>query len=309
MAHELEIVTNPRFRNMHTFLVHVHSRTPHIHPELEIGYVLQGSATLHVGSQTIALSLEDGYLINPFETHAFHAAQGGAVMLAVQVSPQLFDSFLSEAPLLRFSNCSYLRDAIKYDTDYKELLHLCKKLAICYISKPPNYEYDCFSLVTEWIARLHRLLPEESLSRNAWQARQKRLGRFLAILDYIDENYRHKLLLKELAERENLTMSYLSHMFRNTLGMTFQEYLGKKRFEYARTLILDTRCSLLEISLESGFSDARYMIHMFQEEFGCSPREYRQCHQAGPAPPRNPAGSIQHFLGEEEALMLLRKNP
>ena len=90
-------------------------------------------------------------------------------------------------------------------------------------------------------------------------------------MDYIDENFRRKLLLGEIARREGLTMPYLSHLFKDTLGMSFQEYLKKRRFEYARSLLLGTRKSLLDISLESGFSDARYMIRMFEGEFGCTP--------------------------------------
>ena len=46
-------------------------------------------------------------------------------------------------------------------------------------------------------------------------------------MDYIDENFRRKLLLGEIARREGLTMPYLSHLFKDTLGMSFQEYLKK----------------------------------------------------------------------------------
>ena len=41
MAREFEVVYNPQFRNLHVFLVRMLSRTPHIHREIEIGYLLQ----------------------------------------------------------------------------------------------------------------------------------------------------------------------------------------------------------------------------------------------------------------------------
>ena len=124
-------------------------------------------------------------------------------------------------------------------------------------------------------------------------------------MDNIDENFRRKLLLGEIARREGLTMPYLSHLFKDTLGMSFQEYLKKRRFEYARSLLLGTRKSLLDISLESGFSDARYMIRMFEGEFGCTPREYRR--KIGPVQASQSAGQgdVQNILDPQAALRLL----
>lgn len=125
-------------------------------------------------------------------------------------------------------------------------------------------------------------------------------------MDYIDENFRRKLLLGEIARREGLTMSYLSHLFKDTLGMSFQEYLKKRRFEYARSLLLGTRKSLLDISLESGFSDARYMIHMFAEEFGCSPREYRRKNASWEAAEGGARDTAQTILGAGDAIRVLQ---
>lgn len=125
-------------------------------------------------------------------------------------------------------------------------------------------------------------------------------------MDYIDENFRRKLLLGEIARREGLTMSYLSHLFKDTLGMSFQEYLKKRRFEYARSLLLGTRKSLLDISLESGFSDARYMIRMFAEEFGCSPREYRRKNASGEAAEGGARDTAQTILGAGDAIRVLQ---
>ena len=131
--------------------------------------------------------------------------------------------------------------------------------------------------------------------------------RFAAIMDYIDENFRRKLLLGEIARREGLTMSYLSHLFKDTLGMSFQEYLKKRRFEYARSLLLGTRKSLLDISLESGFSDARYMIRMFAEEFGL----FAPGNTAGKTPPGEAAeggarDTAQTILGAGDAIRVLQ---
>lgn len=305
MAQEFEIVTNPRFRNLHVFLVNMHARIPHIHRELEVGFVLSGHILLRTNGRTIELGLFDGYMINPLEPHAFFDGRQDTVMLAIQVSPRLFESFFTASPPLRFRHCASLREAIADAGAYADMMAQCLRLARLYITGIPGQEYDCFAIIANLIAELRKHLEAEDIPMEAWQPIQRRMERFLAILDDIDENFHHKLLLEDISAREGLSMPYLSHLFRDTLGMSFQEYLKRKRFEYARPLILGTRRSLLEISLESGFSDARYMVALFQEEFGCSPREYRQRHVESRSFSMSGVGDAQRLLEKNEALQLL----
>lgn len=305
MAQEFEIVTNPRFRNLHVFLVNIHARMPHIHRELEIGFVLSGHISLRANGRTLELGLFDGYMINPLEPHAFFDGRQDTVILAIQVSPRLFESFFTVSPLLRFRHCTCLREAIADADAYADLMAQCFRLARLYIAGIQGQEYDCFAIITNLIAELRRHLEAEDIPMEAWQPIQRRMERFLAILDHIDESFHHKLLLEDISAREGLSMPYLSHLFRDTLGMSFQEYLKRKRFEYARPLILGTRRSLLDISLESGFSDTRYMVALFQEEFGCSPREYRQRHGEAKSPSQSDVRDAQRLMEKSEALQLL----
>ena len=71
-------------------------------------------------------------------------------------------------------------------------------------------------------------------------------------------------------------MSYLSHFFKASFGMSFQEYVMKLRCEKARQLLLLTDFSLLDISMACGFSDIKYFNKGFSRQFGCSPRQYRR---------------------------------
>ena len=103
MAREFEIVSNPHFRNMHVFLVHMVSRTPHIHRELEIGYVLEGSISLRIGNEIHRLEPSDGYLINPLDAHEFHSEGSDAIILAIQISPRIMESFFSDVSMMRYA--------------------------------------------------------------------------------------------------------------------------------------------------------------------------------------------------------------
>lgn len=305
MAREFEIVSNPHFRNMHVFLVHMVSRTPHIHRELEIGYVLEGNISLRIGNEIHQLNPTDGYLINPLEAHEFHSDGSDAIILAIQISPRIMESFLAEVSMMRYAGSAALRKAIEDRDEYNALFGLCRKLAASYLQQSDGYEYDCFALTAIILARLNSFMPCGNLSNEDWRPIRQKMERMMNITDYIDGNFYRKLLLEEIAQKENLTMPYLSHMFKDALGMSFQDYLKKKRFEHARTLIIGTNKSLLEISLESGFSDSRYLIKMFESEFGCTPREYRRRNKNVHAQINGAAGNAQNMLRPEEALALL----
>ena len=86
------------------------------------------------------------------------------------------------------------------------------------------------------------------------------------IVDYIDRHSSEKLLLSDIAEKENLNLYYLSHLFKSSFGMPFQEYLSRVRCEKARKQLILTDLSLLDICLSCGFSDPKYFNRDFQRQ-------------------------------------------
>ena len=75
---------------------------------------------------------------------------------------------------------------------------------------------------------------------------------------------------------EGLTVTYISHLFKDYYGISFQDYLNNLRFEKAMTMILNTNLSQMEIALASGFSDAKYLSTIIKKRLGCSLTEYRK---------------------------------
>ncbi|MBQ7800991.1 MAG: helix-turn-helix transcriptional regulator [Oscillospiraceae bacterium] len=302
MAQEYEIVNHPRLRNLNVFLVRLVSRTSHIHQELELGLILEGKTRLVTGSEALPLERGGMYLINPMEAHEFLADGDGALILSIQISPRFLDAFSEDQPRSRFLGSPRLRDHIpEGDARYRVLWALCVELAYSYLGSQPEQGCQCFGLAAQLMALLKRQLPSgPEPEENARQS-----DRILSILDHIEANYTHKLLLEDIARREGLSMPYLSHLFKDTLGVSFQEYLKEKRFEHACNLIATTQRKILDISISSGFSDVRYLTKLFQERYSCTPREFRS-HRAAPARKDDRAPeSAQFFFTREDALRLL----
>jgi len=133
-----------------------------------------------------------------------------------------------------------------------------------------------------------------------------RAARVRSITDYIEENYGRKLLLSEIAEREKLSMSYLSHFFKDCYGMPFQDYLTRIRCEKAQQMLLSSELSLLDIGISCGFSDQKYFNKGFVTLYGCSPKEYRRHFRPKEQMDRQgPLLTVQTILSPEESLSAL----
>ena len=100
--------------------------------------------------------------------------------------------------------------------------------------------------------------------------------RLKRITEYMYDNYGRKLTLNEIAEREHLSVFYLSHVIKAATGLSYQDLLSFMRVEESEKLILGTDKKIGTISLESGFSAVRYYIKYFEKWFGIHPLEYRK---------------------------------
>lgn len=303
MENEFEIVSHSQFQYLSVFLVHLLSRTPHIHRDFELGVVLEGTLTIQTEDQKWEIGKNALYLMNSMQSHAFTSDGVGALVLAIQISPKLFSFFLPNASMLRFQTEPPL-GALRQQAPaaYEKLLHLCRALAVAYYAKTSNYALDCFRQTANLMYELNQVLPTTFLSEQEYLSMKNRTKRMVAILDYIDQNFQRKLLLEEIAEQQGLTMPHLSHLFRETLGISFQEYLKQKRFAYACMQLANTDRTILDISMDSGFSDVRYMSSIFKERLHCSPREYRNQLERNRTQKNYSTISLQYFLTDEEAL-------
>lgn len=306
MPREYEIVPHSRLPFLNAFLVRLSERTPHIHRELELGMVLEDSVVLHINNADTLLEKGDLYLINSMESHAFFTQGKGALLLALQLSPSLFTPIFPEAAGIRYPAGANLRKSFGNQPEkYHQLCQDCILLAYHYLQGQSDSGFPCYSLCISMLTLLQENTPWQVLKKESYLPIKQRAERMLSIMDYIDENFQRKLLLGEIAQRENLSLTYLSHAFQNTLGMTFQGYLNQKRFEYACQLLTTTDRKILDISLSSGFSDVRYFNRMFQDRFGCSPKAYRRGGGSPSVRLQLLSNSTQDFFTPEHALTML----
>ena len=95
-------------------------------------------------------------------------------------------------------------------------------------------------------------------------------------IQYIGTHYAGKITLEETARLVYLSPPYLSRIFKEETGSTFQEYVSAVRIEKAKQLILRGDLRLSDIALMVGYEDQSYFTKVFRRLVGCSPSQFRK---------------------------------
>ena len=305
MAREYEIVSHGLLRYMNIFIVRLVHRTVHIHREIEIGMVLDGSLILTCGGGRHEFKKGDIYYVNQLEPHEFDSENGDAVIMSMQLAPGAFEGLIPDFGSYRMNGCVSLRSGLGSAEDvYLLLSFLFCETACSYLGRGPDFEFSCLRRVSEMFFLMKKHIPSFDRVRDSRETKRQK-ERILSITDFIDKNFTGKLLLDDIASKEKLSMTYLSHLFKRTLGVSFQEYLKEKRFEYACNLITTTDRTILDISVSSGFSDVRYLTRAFKERYDCTPKQYRAGAKGASRNDRPSNDSLQQFYSEAGSLSLL----
>jgi AraC family transcriptional regulator len=94
--------------------------------------------------------------------------------------------------------------------------------------------------------------------------------------DLFRENLESNLRLSALADECGLSVSHFARSFRRTFETSPHRYLIVQRIAKAKELLTATSLSLLDIALESGFSDQAAFSRTFKAVVGASPGKWQR---------------------------------
>lgn len=95
-------------------------------------------------------------------------------------------------------------------------------------------------------------------------------------IELIETNYSKKLKVQDIANQIGINRSYLTNLFKKTIGTSPQNYLIDCRLEKSAQLLRETQNSMVDIALEVGYSDSLAYSKAFKQKYGMSPSEYRK---------------------------------
>lgn len=94
-------------------------------------------------------------------------------------------------------------------------------------------------------------------------------------IEYIGEHYPHTKV-SEIASYIGISWYYLTHIFKEKLHVSPQEFLLNYRMEQANRLLRTTGLSVQAVSEKVGYENPLTFSKTFKNKFGLSPKKYRE---------------------------------
>ncbi|MBQ3791560.1 MAG: helix-turn-helix transcriptional regulator [Clostridia bacterium] len=304
MEKEHDLAYHHIVRHIHLYVSEIRLAEEHTHTSFELSYVLGGEALYFCGADSFPVSPGDLILTNPYEPHSFLPRKGGTVtLLTLQIHRLFLRPYIENVPRRFRADQLY-----SLPSEFREtIVSLLFRTACAYFESRSDQLYNVVGNATLLMGQLVSRLEWDAVIRADDLDQKLRDNRVERIVNYIDENYRSKITLAKLADMENISTTYLSHFFTRAFGVPFHIYLSRIRFEKALVLLRDPSFSLVDICMNCGFSDTRYLETACQRTFGCSVGEYRKrCEQDETFDPANDETTSLKRLNRRESRKVLK---
>ena len=240
----------------------------HFHKNFEIIVCLKGTCALTVADNNYVLREGQAAFIMPFQIHGFRVECGSSVRCTtlqkalILTLAEVLNGSIPDTPIF-----TPTEETFSYFCNQSQLLFGSNSGMQERISPPfkrLKTKGILYSIESEFLeqASFHKTIETEAIVTK--------------VLEYISENFRNNVSLREIAEQTGYNYQYLSRTFNYTMGTKFKKLLNQYRLEYALYIIHDTDRPITEVAFESGFQSVRSLNRVCFEAFGCSPTELRR---------------------------------
>src|SRR5699024_7167095 len=160
---------------------------------------------------------------------------------------------------------SISKAAIQHGANPKQIMPLQIKYAkqLYEVESLDEMEATIFTVLEQYVDHMHENQSESSLKLEQ------------EVLMYMDEHYASDISLDMLADEVSVSPNYLSHLFKQTTGSSFVDYLTELRMNHAKEMLADLHLTVYEIAIEVGYSSSQYFSRVFKKYTDVTPTQYR----------------------------------
>lgn len=268
---ELVHVRYQKLKNIDFSVTCIREGHYHEHSSLEVGIVLRGTVTQQCNDRVRTVTPGGLLLFNAYDSHILSSDQGALVLL-LQLAPGFGKEYFAGIANVEFDSSAL----DQLPRQVSETIRNCLlSAAEAFFGEPKVFGMECAGWVTHMVTAMLRHIPYAISTDAEFMAKKKKIGRHQRIASFMEQHYRERLTLTHLAKAENLTTAYVSRIFGELFNMPFQEYLSELRLRKAMPLLLNPNMYLVDVCMECGFSDTRYLNAVCQKKYGCSAVQLR----------------------------------
>lgn len=251
-----------------------HQVESHWHDTYEIDYVISGmNANFYLNEKTFNQKAGEIVCINPYEIHGLDLPKtknriAMTVMIPIAFLEQVnINNF--QLKLINLIPKSDNKNYLLLHQLFNELYHLLSlknEDQLIRVEKI-GIVYTILGILFRHFAQRDDQIPENYAS-NRYIYIQK-------ALKWLQNNYMQEVSIRKLASQVSLSSSYFSHIFKQVVGKTPQNYLQEIRVAHARQLIQNNDVTMTQIAIEVGFANTKAMNKAFKKVMKITPYQYK----------------------------------
>lgn len=241
-----------------------HNYPPHFHNDLEMIFVLEGEFQAICSGVEFTVTAGSVFLAAPKIIHAYKSPIHSCKTLLLIIDATLLSGEASKlvhnSPIYPIwhgtEQKSIIWEMIQYAYKNRDIMH------------PENFVLMLSTAVSLIIGDM------------ALEGTKHKLSTEQRILLYCMDHYREAISLGQVANALGISESHISHLFSNSLGISFPTYINGLRLNDAVKMLETSHANIIDIANQSGFSSLRSFNHIFAKQYKMTPTQYRQAHSS-----------------------------
>lgn len=241
------------------------------HDKFIIMFVISGEVRVSTNGHLWKLKSNDIIVLNVDDIYEIESNVQNIVIL-LHVPLETVESISYEFSNVEF-NLNTADTSINNEEDVKDLRKMLIKMIQIYNDEKNVYVFELYSLFYKFLN--HLLIYFYSIDSQILDVpkNEKKLEK---ILEFINKNYKFQLTLQKVADSQYLSKFYISHLFKDKLGIGFSKYLNDVRMKHGLKELLNTDLPIIKIAYNNGFTNIKSFNRLFKEKYNITPSQYRR---------------------------------
>lgn len=237
----------------------------------EITYVVSGSATFYINGEAVVLKHGQICYLRKNSTHKIEVGMNRdfrylCIGIVLNEQNEYTKSFIS-----RMKNMNWF---VKNDTGNMRII---LEMFINEFYMPDRRTDAMINLYASIVfLMLTRMLEENSNEKHQNTVTVYAQHMIYNILRYIDREYMNIKSVDDIAKRFSYSEYYISHLFRQKVGISIKQYVILKKMERAAELLKKTDISITDISESMNYYSPHTFSRAFKKIYSVTPTVYRK---------------------------------
>jgi len=236
------------------------SSPPHLHNEMEFVLCLSGEMVATCNNITKTMHENDFVFVLPNTIHSYTTSKPSSVIWGI-VSPECVPVFKTYFSLETENPFLFGEETIKIRSYCSQLLEEknstnVNSIVLAFFQLIFGHAFEYRNFVSKAARRKEDVVPK--------------------ILQYLNNNFQHKLTRNSVAHLFGYSSFHFSKLFSARIGCTLTQYIHDLRIRHARTLLRSSNLTAVQIAYECGFSSQGTFNRVFRESEKMTPIEFRK---------------------------------